>query len=60
MGGMVVSMPPSLVSVQMESGVVQLVVEQVCAAMATVSHNSHVTTWACKVFSHAASNSEYS
>ena len=46
------------VSTQIESGVMQLIVEHVAITMETMSHDPHVTHWGCKVFAHAASNGE--
>lgn len=46
------------VSTQIESGVMQLIVEHVAITMETMSHDPHVIHWGCKVFAHAASNGE--
>ena len=48
------------VGVQVESGVMQLIVEHVTVAMTTHSHDDHVTTWAAKVFANAADNGKSS
>ena len=43
----------------MESGVVQLIVEHVCIAMATHRHSSAVTVWASKVLANSSSNGKH-
>ena len=48
------------VGAQVESGVMQLIVEHVTVAMTTHSHDDHVTTWAAKVFANAADNGKLS
>lgn len=42
----------------MESGVVQLMVEHVCIAMATHGQEARVVLWAAKAFANASSNGE--
>ena len=44
------------VGAQVESGVMQLIVEHATVAMTTQSDDNHVTTWAAKVFANAANN----
>lgn len=44
------------VSEEVESEVMQLMVEHTAIAMGTHSHDLHVTIWGCKLFAHAASN----
>ena len=43
---------------QIESGVMQLIVEHVAIAMETMSHDPDVAHWGCKVLAHAAGNGE--
>ena len=47
---------PAAVGAQIESGVMQLIVEHVVVAMTTQPHNDHVTVWGAKAFSNAADN----
>lgn len=47
-----------LVAVEMESGVVQLMVEQVCIAMATHCREAQVVLWAAKALASASPNGE--
>lgn len=49
----VVALP---VAVEMESGVVQLVVEHVCIAMATHGRSASVAVWAAKTLSNSSAN----
>ena len=42
----------------MESGVVQLMVERVCTAMATCGRDPAVAVWAAKALANAAENGE--
>lgn len=44
------------VAVEMESGVVQLIVEHVCIAMATHGRSAAVAVWAAKVLSNSSAN----
>ena len=44
------------VAVEMESGVVQLMVEHVCIAMATHSREAPVALWAAKALANASTN----
>ena len=44
------------VAVEMESGVVQLMVEHVCIAMVTQGQSAEVIEWAAKALAHAAPN----
>ena len=44
------------VGAQIESGVMQLIVEHTAFAMTTQSRDSHVTLWAAKVFANASDN----
>ena len=44
------------VGAQIESGVMQLIVEHTAFAMTTQSHDNHVTLWAAKVFANASDN----
>lgn len=46
------------VAVEMESGVVQLIVEHVCIALATHGRSSAVTVWAAKCLASSSSNGE--
>ena len=48
----------SVVSEEVESEVMQLMVEHTAIAMGTHSHDLHVTVWGCKLLAHAASNGE--
>ena len=45
-----------LVAVEMESGVVQLMVERVCTAMATCGRDPAVAVWAAKALANSAEN----
>lgn len=44
------------VAVEMESGVVQLIVEHVCISMATHSQCARVALWAAKALANSSSN----
>ena len=48
------------VAVEMESGVVQLMVEHVCIAIATHGRNPQVAVWTGKALANSASNGEHS
>lgn len=48
------------VAVEMESGVVQLMVERVCTAMATCGRDPAVAVWAAKALANAAENAALS
>jgi hypothetical protein len=44
------------VGAQIESGMMQLILEHTAFAMTTQSHDNHVTLWAAKVFANASDN----
>ena len=45
-----------VVGAQVESGVMQLIVEHTAVAMTTQPNDDHVTIWAAKVFANASEN----
>ena len=51
--------PNCLVAKQIDAGVMQLIIEHTAVTLETMSHDSHVTYWGCKVFAHAGSNSKW-
>ena len=48
-----------LVAKEIDVGVIQLIIERTAVTLETMSHDSHVTYWGCKVFAHAGKNSKW-